>query len=150
MVTTGPGDPERRTKEKKFFFQRSSAAAVRSHTDVRRWLDRDWRTVIIMSKWWGKVQKALPKLSSLKKTASKNVSFVQKEYGGVTKDKVDEIKKSMTPQKGKDLKTRARERAEDSTSRLGKQVAENARALPLKAAEVGHLEMRCVCARNEI
>lgn len=95
-----------------------------------------------MSRWWRKIQQVLPKKSSLKKTASENVSFVQKKYGGVAKDKVDDMKKSMTNWSSKGLKARARERAQEATSRLGKRVVENARALPSKAVEVGCVYLR--------
>lgn len=95
-----------------------------------------------MSRWWHKVQQALPKPSSLKKTASENVSFVQKKYGGVAKDKVDDLKKKgMAMHNGKQLTALAREWAQEATSRLGKRVADNARALPSKAAEVSCLEL---------
>lgn len=92
-----------------------------------------------MSRWWRKVQEALPKASTLKKTASGNVSFVQKKYGDVAKDKVDDLKKGMTVRNGRKLTALARERAEEAASRLGKRAADNARALPSKAAEVNCL-----------
>lgn len=70
-----------------------------------------------MSKWWRKVQEVLPKPSSLKKTASKNVSFMQKYDIG---------------KRSAQLRQQARERAEEAASRL----AGSARVLPSKAAEV--------------
>lgn len=96
---------------------------------LTRWLlrriDSRERTVV-MSKWWRKVQEALPKPSSLKKTARKNVSFVQK-YG----ERANNVPESVRV-KSAQLRKQARERAEEAASRL----AGSARALPSKAAEV--------------
>lgn len=78
-----------------------------------------------MSKLWRKVMESLPKPSSLKKTASKNVSFVQNKYG----DDLSKRARNLSAELGK----QARERAEEAASRL----AGRARALPSKAAEVG-------------
>lgn len=85
-----------------------------------------------MSKWWRKVQESLPKPSSLKKTASKNVSFVQKKYGdGVGSKRARSMPDSVRAMSA-ELGKLARERAEEAASRLAKR----AKALPSKAAEV--------------
>lgn len=77
-----------------------------------------------MSKWWRKVQASLPKPSSLKKTASQNVSFVKKRYS----EDMSKRARNLSAELGR----QARERAEEAASRL----AGRARALPSKAAEV--------------
>lgn len=77
-----------------------------------------------MSKWWRKVQASLPKPSSLKKTASENVSFAKKTYS----EDMSKRARNLSAELGK----QARERAEEAASRL----AGRAKALPSKAAEV--------------
>lgn len=106
--------------------------------------------------WWRRVQQAFVKPSSpssLKKNASENLSFLQKKYGDLAKDKGEDLRKSLktsvsdygkqaksAPQ---DLKARsvelgrqARVRAEKATSGLGKQLGDSARALPSRTVEV--------------
>lgn len=106
--------------------------------------------------WWRRVQQAFVKpssTSSLKKNVSENLSFLQKKYRDLAKDKGEDLRKTLktsvsdygkraknVPQ---DLKARsaelgrqARVRAEKATSGLGKQLGDSARALPSKTAEV--------------
>ena len=80
-----------------------------------------------MSKWWRKVHEFLPRASSLKKTASKNVSFVQKSYS----DDINKMAKRM-PESVRALRAELGKRAEEAASRM----AGRAKALPSKAAEV--------------
>lgn len=109
--------------------------------------------------WWRRVQQAFVKpssTSSLKKNVSENLSFLQKKYGDLAKDKGEDLRKTLktsVSDYGKraknvphDLKARsaelgrqARVRAEKATSGLGKQLGDSARALPSKTAEVCRL-----------
>eukprot|EP00904_Undaria_pinnatifida_P014245 jgi/Undpi1/9951/HiC_scaffold_28.g12405.m1 len=109
--------------------------------------------------WWQRVRQAFVKpssASSLKKNASENLSFLQKKYGDLAKDKGEDLRKTLTKsvsdygKRAKDapqrLKVRsavlgrqARARAEEATSSLGKQLGDSARALPSKTVENGSL-----------
>lgn len=101
-----------------------------------------------MSRWWRKVQEAIPKSRTLKKTASSNASFLEKKYSESSIRKTLERSASDLGKRAKnvpeslrirsaEIGKQARERAEDTTSRVGKRVAESAKALPSKATEVG-------------
>ena len=110
--------------------------------------------------WWQRVRQAFVKpssASSLKKNASENLSFLQKKYGDLAKDKGEDLRKTLTksvsdygkrakdaPQRLKvrsaELGRQARARAEEATSSLGKQLGDSARALPSKTVEVCVLE----------
>lgn len=104
--------------------------------------------------WWRRVQQAFKNPSSMKKTASQNVSFVQKKYSDATKDKRTEELKSLLKKSASDYGKRARdvpaslrqrseelgkqaqERAGELASNLSKRATEGAKELPSKAAEV--------------
>lgn len=92
-----------------------------------------------MSKWWRKVQQALPKPSSVKKTAGRNASFVQKYVDGDARKSLQEAAsrygrraQDSVRLRGEELGKQVRERAAEATSSL----TESAKALPSKAAEV--------------
>ncbi|CAM9478289.1 unnamed protein product [Ectocarpus sp. 6 AP-2014] len=91
-----------------------------------------------MSHWWRKIQQTLPKPSSLKKTARGNLSFLEKKYGEVAAGKdAKDVRNAVrnTVKKSASHGKSARDRAEDATSRVGKQFLESARSIPSKAAE---------------
>lgn len=91
-----------------------------------------------MSHWWRKIQQALPKPSSLKRTARGNLLFLEKMYGEVTAGHAKDVRNAVrnTVKKSASYGKSARDRAEDATSRVGKQFVESARSIPSKAAEV--------------
>ncbi|CAN0128621.1 unnamed protein product, partial [Ectocarpus fasciculatus] len=92
-----------------------------------------------MSHWWRKIQRALPKPSSLKKTARGNLSFLEKKYGEVAAGKdAKDVRNAVgnTVKKSASYGKSARDLAEDATSRMGRKVVESARSIPSKAAEV--------------
>lgn len=100
--------------------------------------------------WWRKVQQSLRNPSSLKKTAEKNVSFVQKKYRDSGSE---DLKKRLSESIG-DYEKRARsvpelirsrsekmsrqvqKRSQEALSSLSKQAAEKVKVFPIRAAEV--------------